>query len=75
MRIAVPTEVKNNEFRVAITPVGVHELVRRGHEVYIQAGAGIVKDSVPEKEYLEILQKAKALFEVVEEVENNAAFA
>ena len=41
----------------------------------IQAGAGIVKDSVPEKEYLEILQKAKALFEVVEEVENNAAFA
>ena len=41
----------------------------------IQAGAGIVKDSVPEKEYLEILQKAKALFEVVEEVENHAAFA
>ena len=41
----------------------------------IQAGAGIVKDSVPEKEYLEILQKAKALFEVVEEVENDAAFA
>ena len=41
----------------------------------IQSGAGIVKDSVPEKEYLEILQKAKALFEVVEEVENNAAFA
>jgi len=41
----------------------------------IQSGAGIVKDSVPESEYLEILQKAKALFEVVEEVENNAAFA
>ena len=41
MRIAVPTEVKNNEFRVAITPVGVHELVRRGHEVYIQKGAGV----------------------------------
>ena len=41
----------------------------------IQSGAGIVKDSVPEKEYLEMLQKAKALFEVVEEVENNAAFA
>jgi anthranilate synthase len=30
---------------------------------------------VPEKEYLEILQKSKALFQVVEEVENNAAFA
>ena len=37
----------------------------------IQAGAGIVADSVPINEYKEILQKAKALFEVVEEVENN----
>lgn len=40
---------------------------------YIQSGAGIVADSVPEKEYQEILQKSKALFEVVEEVENNDA--
>jgi alanine dehydrogenase len=40
-RIAVPSEVKNNEFRVAITPVGVHELVRAGHDVFIQSGAGI----------------------------------
>lgn len=40
MRIAVPTEVKNNEFRVAITPVGVAELVQHGHEVFIQQGAG-----------------------------------
>ena len=37
----------------------------------IQSGAGIVADSVPEKEYQEILQKSKALFEVVEEVEND----
>ena len=37
----------------------------------IQSGAGIVADSVAEKEYQEILQKSKALFEVVEEVENN----
>lgn len=37
----------------------------------IQSGAGIVADSVPENEYKEILQKSKALFEVVEEVENN----
>ena len=36
MKIAVPTEIKNNEFRVAITPAGVHELVVSGHEVYIQ---------------------------------------
>ena len=37
----------------------------------IQAGAGIVADSIPLNEYKEILQKAKALFEVVEKVENN----
>ena len=40
MKIAVPAEIKNNEFRVAITPAGVHELVASGHEVYIQSGAG-----------------------------------
>ncbi|WP_110588098.1 alanine dehydrogenase [Microbacterium suaedae] len=40
MRIAIPTEVKNNENRVAITPAGVDALVRRGHEVFVQAGAG-----------------------------------
>ncbi|MBS1675385.1 MAG: alanine dehydrogenase [Actinobacteria bacterium] len=40
MRIAVPTEVKNNEFRVALTPAGVHDLVRAGHEVFVQTGAG-----------------------------------
>ncbi len=40
MRVGVPTEIKNNEFRVAITPAGVAELVHRGHEVLIQAGAG-----------------------------------
>ena len=41
MKIGVPTEVKNNEYRVGITPVGVNELVRRGHEVLIQKGAGL----------------------------------
>lgn len=41
MRIAVPTEVKNNEFRVAITPAGVQELSSRGHRVVVQAGAGL----------------------------------
>lgn len=40
----------------------------------IQAGAGIVADSIPTNEYREMLQKAKALFEVVEEVENNDSF-
>ncbi|WP_439032694.1 alanine dehydrogenase [Gordonia terrae] len=40
MRIGIPTEIKNHEYRVAITPAGVAELHRRGHEVVIQAGAG-----------------------------------
>lgn len=40
MRIAVPREVKDHEFRVALTPSGVNELVRRGHEVGVEAGAG-----------------------------------
>lgn len=40
MRIGIPTETKNNEFRIAITPAGVAELTRHGHDVMIQAGAG-----------------------------------
>lgn len=40
MKIAVPTEIKNNEFRVALTPAGVAELVKHGHEVFVQSGAG-----------------------------------
>src|SRR4051794_5859614 len=40
MRVGIPTEIKNNEFRVAITPAGVAELVHRGHDVLVQAGAG-----------------------------------
>ena len=40
MKVAVPREVKNHEYRVAITPAGVHELAANGHEVFIEAGAG-----------------------------------
>lgn len=40
MRIGIPTEVKDNEWRVAITPHGVRELTLVGHEVFVQAGAG-----------------------------------
>jgi alanine dehydrogenase len=40
MRVGIPTETKNNEFRVAITPAGVAELTHRGHEVLVQSGAG-----------------------------------
>lgn len=40
MRIGIPTEIKNSEFRVAITPAGVATLTNRGHRVLVQAGAG-----------------------------------
>ena len=40
MRIGVPGEVKDNEFRVAVTPAGVRELTLEGHEVLVEAGAG-----------------------------------
>ncbi len=40
MRIGVPTEIKTDEYRVALTPAGVRELIARGHEVLVQAGAG-----------------------------------
>ncbi|MFY0989355.1 alanine dehydrogenase [Halomonas sp. C05BenzN] len=40
MKIAVPKEIKNHEYRVALTPTGARELVGRGHAVTVQAGAG-----------------------------------
>ena len=40
MKVGIPSEVKNNEFRVAITPAGVFEFRRAGHQVLVQAGAG-----------------------------------
>jgi alanine dehydrogenase len=41
MKVGVPTEVKNHEYRVAITPAGIHELSTRGHDVFVQTGAGL----------------------------------
>ena len=40
MKVGVPTEVKPDEYRVALTPVGARELAEHGHEVLIQKGAG-----------------------------------
>ncbi|NEE03986.1 alanine dehydrogenase [Phytoactinopolyspora halotolerans] len=51
MLIGIPTEVKDNEYRVAITPPGVHELARHGHDVVVQAGAGI-GSSIRDDEYI-----------------------
>jgi len=51
MRVGVPKEVKNHEYRVAITPAGVHELVRDGHEVFIQQDAG-TGSSIPDADFV-----------------------
>ncbi|GAB6987596.1 alanine dehydrogenase [Nocardioides pyridinolyticus] len=50
MKVGVPKEVKDHEYRVAITPIGVHELVAHGHEVLIETGAGL-GSQVPDEEY------------------------
>lgn len=51
MKVGVPKEVKTHEYRVAITPPGVHELVSHGHEVYVETSAG-VGSSIPDEEYV-----------------------
>lgn len=49
--VGIPREVKNNEFRVAITPAGVHELVRHGHQVVIERDAG-AGSSITDTEFI-----------------------
>ncbi|MCW2600638.1 MAG: ald [Frankiales bacterium] len=51
MRVGIPKEIKNNEFRVAITPAGVKELVSHGHEVFVEKDAG-VGSSISDEEYV-----------------------
>jgi alanine dehydrogenase len=50
VRIGVPKEVKNHEYRVAITPAGVVEFIRHGHEVVIEASAGL-GSSISDEEF------------------------
>jgi alanine dehydrogenase len=65
MVIGVPKEIKNNENRVALTPAGTQELVKRGHAVFIQRAAG-VDSGFPDEEYIragaEMLQDAAEIF-------------
>lgn len=51
VKVGIPREVKNNEFRVAITPAGVHELVRHGHQVVVEENAG-AGSSITDAEYV-----------------------
>ena len=52
MKVGIPREIKNHEYRVAITPAGVNELVRNGHEVFIEKDAG-VGSSIPDEDYVD----------------------
>jgi alanine dehydrogenase len=51
MRVGVPREIKNREYRVALTPAGVTELVRSGHEVLVEQGAG-EGSSIPDDDFV-----------------------
>jgi alanine dehydrogenase len=51
MKVGVPKEVKVHEYRVAMTPAGAHELVRNGHDVYVQQGAG-EGSSIPDADFV-----------------------
>ena len=53
MIIGVPKETKRDEYRVAMLPVGVEELVGHGHTVLFEAGAGL-GSGLPDHEYLEV---------------------
>ncbi len=66
MIVGVPKEIKQDEYRVAMLPVGVEELVRRGHKVLIEAGAGL-GSGLFDHDYLhsgaELVGEAKEIFD------------
>ena len=65
MKVGVPTEIKTDEYRVALTPAGVRELADHGHEVVVQSGAGegsAIPDSDYEAQGARILPDADAVF-------------
>jgi alanine dehydrogenase len=66
MRVGVPTEVKADEYRVALTPIGVRELSERGHEVVVESGAG-EGSAIPDSSYVaqgaRIVPDAESVFE------------
>ena len=71
MKVGVPTEIKTDEYRVAITPSGVRELTQHGHEVLIQEGAGS-GSAITDEEYVaqgaRIVPDADAVFAQAEMV-------
>jgi alanine dehydrogenase len=69
MKVGVPTEIKTDEYRVALTPAGARELVEHGHEVVVQAGAGR-GSTIPDEEYTRqgarIVPEAQEVFDEAE---------
>ena len=67
MKIGIPKEIKNNEFRVAITPSGVKELISHGHKVFVEKNAG-ANSSFLDKDYKNegaiILDDNKSIFDI-----------
>jgi len=69
MKIGIPKEIKNNENRVGMTPEGVAELVKHGHEVFVQHTAGEgsgFADAAYEKVGAKILPTIEAVYDVSE---------
>lgn len=69
MKIAIPTEIKNQEYRVGMTPAAVREAVHHGHEVFVQSEAGIgcgFDNNAYEKAGAKILATADEIFETGE---------
>jgi alanine dehydrogenase len=65
MKVGVPSEIKVDEYRVALTPAGVRELVDAGHQVYVQSGAGVgsaIEDARYKDQGATILPDAEAVF-------------
>jgi alanine dehydrogenase len=69
MRVGVPKEIKNHEYRVGLTPASVKELVAAGHDLFVETGAGQGIDC-PDSAYVRagatILPDAPAVFEAAE---------
>ncbi len=71
MRVGVPTEIKTDEYRVALTPSGVRELADHGHEVLVQSGAGegsAITDADYTAQGARIVPDAPAVFAVADMV-------
>jgi len=71
VRVGIPTEIKPDEYRVAVTPAGVREMVEHGHEVLIEAGAGegsAIADADFEAQGAQLRPDAAAIFAEAEMV-------